>query len=173
MVFQAWKTVEVNKWSCAPLERDFLDPGPCCLPKNRSTRTTHTNRKSMDDVQELCRYYMNYTTLTCILCASSFNPQYSTYSINGRDRLLDVRKKNQQQLIFPSVLSPVACAPPRSRFRFRSLKNQTPLPRKLRAPLAELSACVTVFVLFQVPKLVKRSTRVEYFRHGVRLRQCG
>ena len=30
---------------------------------------------------------MNYTTLTCILCASSFNPQYSTYSINGRDRL--------------------------------------------------------------------------------------
>ena len=87
MVFQAWKTVEVNKWCCAPLERDFLDPGPCCLPKNRSTRTTHTNRKSMDDVQELCRYYMNYTTLTCILCASSFNPQYSTYSINGRDRL--------------------------------------------------------------------------------------
>ena len=87
------------------------------------------------------------------------------------------RGKNQQQLIFPSVLSPATC------FRFTPLSLPLPLPlaqepepsapRKLRAPLAELSARVAVFVLFQVPKLVERSTRVEYFLHGVRLRQRG
>ena len=63
----------------------------------------------------------------------------------------DVRKKNQQQLIFPSVLSPVACAT-RSRSRFFSSARSGTRPlclrklRKLRALLAELSARVAVFV---------------------------
>ena len=87
----------------------------------------------------------------------------------------DVRKKNQQQLIFPSVLSPVACAPP------------FPLPLPLPLPLAQepepsASASSARYwqnslrvwrSLFQVPKLVERSTRVEYFLHGVRLWQRG
>ena len=72
------------------------------------------------------------------------------------------RGKNQQQLIFPSVLSPVACAPPLTLpLQLRSLRNQSPLPPQ--APVAELSARVAVFILFSFCLKCRSWSR---FRHG-------
>ena len=87
------------------------------------------------------------------------------------------RGKNQQQLLFfrPSYHQQLASASLPLHSRFRSPRNQTPLPPQApQAPRATgRTLCVCDRLCFQVPKLVERSTRVEYFLHGVRLWQRG